>query len=412
MASGVGLDVLRSRAYRPHPLSAWANPPGPFPSLPSMSRYAAGIAVAFACTLAWVAAVTASDAVPEAAAGVPEQPEPPKLLVLRDGKVVEGTICFAQGGYEEVKAGGGRIFVPDSMVWFTARHRREAYEQLCRQAPCRTADEHTEMARWCLTNGLHSCAREELQIALEQEPGHAGALSLVKTLDAVLKTGSPAPGPKATTPRAETDGKEALGGLPPWAAREFVTRVQPLLVNRCGNAACHGGSKNAFALRVVRPGNPAYRRLTEQNLEAVRGRLSAGDPGASPLLLELRRPGHGGARKPLFVGPAGEAQLKMLTAWVAAAAGSAPPGPGGIGEGGPSAPAATGSTAEMAAGEVAPAAADAEAMETTEGDSASDLLRRSLAGGQPDAFDPEEFNRRYGPQPDRLSSPSSQGPTR
>jgi hypothetical protein len=377
-----------------------------------MSRHVAGIAVAFACALVWVAAVMASDAVPEAALGIPERAEPPNLLVLRGGKVIEGKIRFAQGGYEvEANAGGGRIFLADSMVWFTARHRREAYEELCRRAPCRTADEHADMARWCLTNKLHSCAKDELQVALEQEPEHAEARNLAKTLDAVLKTGSPAAVPTTPVPVAKADGKEALGGLPPWTAKEFVTRVQPLLVNRCGNAACHGGAKNAFALRVVRPGNPAYYRLTEQNLDAIRRQISADDSSASPLLVEPQRPGHGGSRKPLFAGPSGEAQLKMLAAWVAAAARSAPPGSESTEGDKPSPLVLTSATDEPASGEVA-STNGAEAADVPPGDAASDLLRKTLIEEQPDAFDPEEFNRRYGPEAGRLSSPSSQGLTR
>lgn len=380
-----------------------------------MSRQALGTAVAFACALVWVAVGVASDAVPEAAVGVPERPEPPRLLVLRSGKVVEGTICFAQGGYEVLaNAQGARSFLPDSMVWFTARHRREAYEELCRRAPCRTADEHADMARWCMTNKLYSCAQDELRIALEQEPNHAGARSILKTLEALLRTGSPAPAQNVSAPPAAADGKEALGGMPSGTAKEFVTRVQPLLVNRCGNAACHGGSKNAFAFRVVRSGNPAYQRLTEQNLNAVLRQVSSTEPNSSPLLVEPQRPGHGGTRKPLFAGPAGDAQLRMLAAWVTAAANASPTEAPAHAEVAPSPLMLTGAAEAAVIGTATPAAGDSDEIAPAAGerDATSDLLQRALTEERPDKFDPEEFNRRYSPQAGRQSSPSSQGLTR
>jgi len=369
-----------------------------------MTPRATGTAIAFACALAAGFAVSASDVVPQAAVGVPGQKEPPTLVVLRDGKVIEGSFRLAQGGYE-VSMKGGRMFLPDSLVWFEARHRRHAYEILKQRLPCRTADEYAQLAKWCVTNRLYSCAQGELRAALEQEPDHAEARSLAKSIDAILRTGS-RPNPQAETSAAaempSIDDAESLGELPRSVATDFSTRVQPLLVNRCGNASCHGtAAQNGFTLRVVRVGNPAFRRLSQENLAAVRGQIDAVAPGDSPLLVEPSRPGHGGLRKPLFAGPAGEAQFKTLAVWVARAARSSPaPEPGATDE--PEAFMLTGATStDSASPEVVPAVEEAEAEPADAIDPASDLLRKTLAGEGPDAFDPEEFNRRYGPQADR-----------
>ncbi len=351
-----------------------------------MSRHLARIAVAFACALA---AAWASDAVPQAATGVPEHPEPPKLVVLKNGDVVEGEIRFAQGGYE-VQAKAGRVFLADSYVWFTAQHRRQAYDQLRERAPCRTADDHTALAKWCLANRLHSCAQEELHTALEQEPDHADARATLVTLRDVLRTGSsgtPAAAPAASAPLR---GQNMPGGVPPTVARDFVARVQPLLVNRCANAACHGtAAENGFRLSVVRPGNPAYHRLTQQNLEAVRRQITSPDSTVSPLLIEARRPDHGGIRKPLFPGPAGEAQLLAITAWVSRAAkvplppvSSPPPAASPI--------ELTDATQSDEPPSMAVRTADEPRGETPADDATGDLLRDVLAEERPDAFDPND----------------------
>ena len=45
-------------------------------------------------------------------------------------------------------------------------------------------------------------------------------------------------------------------------------------------------------------------------------------------------------------------------------------------------------------------------------DPTADLLRQVLAEERPDAFDPDEFNRRYGPQAGRSPLPANDGATR
>lgn len=370
-----------------------------------MTLRATGIAVAFACAFAAVLVVSASDVVPQAAVGVPGQKEPPRLVVLRDGKVIEGSFRLAQGGYE-IDQKGGRMFLPESLVWFEARHRRHAYEVLKQRLPCRTADEYTQLAKWCVTNQLYSCARDELRVALEQEPQHEEARSLAKSIDAILKTGG-APDRKAEAPPAPevswADDAGTLGGLPKSVAADFSTRVQPLLVNRCANASCHGAAAtNGFTLRVVRPGSPAFRRLSQENLAAVLGQIDASNPAQSPLLVEPSRAGHGGSRKPLFAGPSGDAQFKALAVWVSRAAKSAPaaePEPDEAEKF-----TLTGATdTEIPSSEVVPAASEVEAAaaDVVTTDATSELLRKTLVEERPDAFDPEEFNRKYGPQADR-----------
>ena len=396
----------------------------------------------------------ANDAIPSAAAGVPAVPKPPRLLVLRDGKVVEGDIRFVQQGYE-VAVAGGRFVLSEPFVWFTASSRQAAYAELCQRLPDKSANGHVALARWCIDNRLYSDAASELKIALQLEPDHIEARKtlvsverqIIAQIDAPvtgptatepvgrgsIKTASaevtsPSPGESAASPGARsaadstrrplaseqlTHSRETLGGLPPEAARDFVSRVQPILMNGCANAGCHGrSSTNSFRIENVRLGNPGLKSLTQRNLDAVRAQLRAGSLHSSPLLVAARTPGHGGSRRPLFAGPAGQAQLRTLVEWAAIAVRSLPEiesPPGEIGAAGELFQASfSEEPAETVNVERAPIeqSTDAIAIEP-----ASGLLRRVLEEERPDAFDPDEFNRRFAPQPDPRSPSSGDGPT-
>jgi hypothetical protein len=66
---------------------------------------------------------------------------------------------------------------------------------------------------------------------------------------------------------------------------EFVRRVQPILLNRCGNASCHGPeAANGLRLSRVRLGQSSHRLLVERNLATALRFVDAERPRTSPLL--------------------------------------------------------------------------------------------------------------------------------
>ena len=96
---------------------------------------------------------------------------------------------------------------------------------------------------------------------------------------------------------------DTLGGLPRAAALDFVSKVQPLLVNSCAKAGCHGmGSGNSFELQRTKLGKSPPKAHSERNLAAVLERIDREQPLSSPLLTKLRgesksnsvRQSHGG----------------------------------------------------------------------------------------------------------------------
>jgi hypothetical protein len=79
---------------------------------------------------------------------------------------------------------------------------------------------------------------------------------------------------------AAADLAPATAAPPTGIVTEFTRRVQPLLLNRCANGACHGGP-DAAAPRLVR-GDAAGRidrEITLANMDAI---LAACGPGRDP----------------------------------------------------------------------------------------------------------------------------------
>lgn len=244
-----------------------------------------------------------------------------RLLLLHNGKVVKGIIRQSATGYT-VNVTGGQMVLPFDQVRLEAADLEDAYRQLRDTLPDHTAATHIELARWCMTNSLPDYARKELRAALRCEPDSTLAKNMLERINDQLLTTKDVP---IVTQRNGSfsmlgDAKpgitpETLGGLPREAAADFVSKVQPLLVNRCATAGCHGpGSGNSFELLRAKLGKAPPKTYSERNLAAVLERLDLERPLSSPLLVKLR-----GDTKPLVArqshGGLTPEQQQTLRAW-------------------------------------------------------------------------------------------------
>jgi hypothetical protein len=242
----------------------------------------------------------------------------PGLLVLKSGRTIAGRISQSANGYT-VDQVHGTIAVPFDLVEFFARDEREALRLFHKRTPNPTAGFHVRLAEWCLPYQLLAEARDELRAALLLEPHRGDARNLLRRLDALLEP--PPPVEAAARGRLEAAGFDvpeatSLAGLSPESAREFTERVQPLLMNKCGNATCHGpAAENDFRLARVRLTGGAHRVHSERNLAAVLEYIDRQNPNRSPLLT-VSQGNHGRAGRTIFSGPFGAEQLETLRAWV------------------------------------------------------------------------------------------------
>jgi len=255
-----------------------------------------------------------------------------KLLVLKSGRIIDGRISHSAGGYL-VFVDHGSMLVPFEQVRFEARDLREAYRKLRLSMGVRTASRHIALARWCLSHHLVSEAETELRDALILEPHRRTARSMLSRLSGARNAQSRQSSPEQDLFAADLSEKsyqpvQSLAGLSRDAGKQYMRRIQPILLNKCGNASCHGNSaqsslkqdqqsaQNRFQLVHVMMGRSNHRTYSELNLAAVLEQINSADPLRSPLL-QMSEKIHGGEHRSQFAGASGAQQLMEIKKWIA-----------------------------------------------------------------------------------------------
>lgn len=320
-------------------------------------------------------------------------PAPQGVLVMTDGRVFQGTLREQPGGYRVEQAETYNM-VPFEYVAVTAPNLNEAYRKLRESVPRHTVESHLKLAEWCRAQGMLAEAKLETASALRLEPLRTEARQLLKELEAAT---NPLPVHEQVERHASMtmDGflkpnERALQGVSREAMVTFVRHVQPLLMNKCANAQCHGGNaEREFSLQMVR-GMSQQTRVTEANLAAVLKQLQPTPNGNLPLLTKPRE--QTDAHRRVFTGVAAERQWKTLTDWVEQVA-----GPASVVPQGQLALAAGKVPPTLQSGPVGPAEKTASAQSPAGSESElnpAQFLQEVLQQERPDPFDPEVFNRR------------------
>ncbi|MEX0718542.1 MAG: hypothetical protein WD066_18260 [Planctomycetaceae bacterium] len=331
------------------------------------------------------------------------EPLDSRVLVTLEGRIVEGRITRNAGGYQ-IERTGARFVIPDAQVRVEAADRSEAFDKIRSTLPPGRPEPHVALARWCIGHQMRDEARVALLHALRLDPANADARSTLKRLEESNDPRNAAHLERPAAPPRTADGFDppaavSLAGLTPETAEEFVVRVQPLLMNKCGNAACHGSvSDQAFRLEMVRPGRGAHRAASERNLAAVLRRIDRERPERSTLLTAPEDAHDRG--RPVFRDHNAPAQREVLSEWVRKIAADMPETPT------TSQPVAARPAAEtrsptkpsaiatapprgVPARPTSPRAANSTSLTDADEKFLEDILREE----RPDAFDPEEFNR-------------------
>lgn len=246
-----------------------------------------------------------------------------RVLVLRTGRVMKGRIKKISTGWL-VSTNRGNAVIPFEQVHFDSDDLNEAYLRLRIQNGRPTVASHLRLAEWCLSQNILAEAARELRDALQKDPANETARLMLNRVDNEIRRRNP-PEPATETPTdvvilteravevADTEVR-SLAGLSPDSAREFVASIQPLLLNKCGNARCHGtASKNDFKLTRLRSGASNSRIVSEKNLAVVLNDLQPKSDN-KPRLQQIIRGTHAG--KTIFNGRYGAVQMQTLQAWM------------------------------------------------------------------------------------------------
>lgn len=243
--------------------------------------------------------------------------QPVQYVVFLDGRVLTGVVSRQAGGYL-LERSGGRMSIPREQVRCVAPSLLEAY-RLQREAMIDpTAAELIQLAEWCVAYRLYEQAGDELKRALRRDPNNETARRMLARVEDLLLA-QPAPVTSASaSEQPPAPAVESLGGLSRSTAAMYSTRVQPLLINSCGKANCHGtATSSAFRLVPVRFDSRNHRKASEQNLAEVLRWIDFQRPANSPLL-KATEGNHAEARTPVFSGSQAAAQQRLLRDWVQA----------------------------------------------------------------------------------------------
>jgi len=247
------------------------------------------------------------------------------VILLRNGQVLCGEIT-PNGDRYDVSVGGGRISVKATDVDLCCSSLEGVYQQKRARLTLPDARDYLDLARWCQQHGLWERAREELRRAETIEPKHPLIPLLRRSLE--LSESRPvadvAGGAVGTASFNSDELDRLVREMPAGTVEWFSQTIQPLLVNRCAAAACHGpGATTQFSLLRPSPGRPPSRRLTQRNLSAVLDWVDRQDAAASRILTAPIRP-HGTLEKAVFT-EHDAAQYRQLVDWVQRVAGQGLP---------------------------------------------------------------------------------------
>jgi hypothetical protein len=232
------------------------------------------------------------------------------VLIRENESTIEGDIELIGGQYR-VRRPVGELIIQPEHVLKLCESREEAYDFLRHRANLRDPDERLRLANWCHLNGLKQQELEEVAAAVALRPDNQELVRLQRNLQRMLVLAAEAkhevkPAPAtAPAPIPASVNSESLS--------LFVTKVQPILMNRC--ASCHGSGRGGkFELNRVFEGLGASHRVTQLNIGAAVGQVRADHPSASPLLVKSVSV-HGDMAQPALKG-VDSAAYKTLEEWV------------------------------------------------------------------------------------------------
>lgn len=244
------------------------------------------------------------------------------LLLLKNGRSLSGTISRS-GDFYLVATPESELQIRTHEVEAVCRDWEEAYRHKSTRINVRSADDHLELAQWCIECQLFGHAARELTEAYRIDDLHPRVPLLERRIRAAMTEPKPTEPVVAPTPVISKIDDEALEAIAKSVSHEtlldFTTRIQPLLVNYCATAGCHGPRATSdFQLHRVYLHETRDPRLLRANLATVLQRIDRKQPQASKLLT-VPIAAHGGAKKPIFHAHNVD-HYRQLAAWVARAA--------------------------------------------------------------------------------------------
>ena len=250
------------------------------------------------------------------------------VLLKKTDRVLVGSVRLNGNFYEIEIADHSRVSIPRDQVEFVGANAEEIYQYKCRSINRWKTGDHFQLTRWCIQNRLLVHAIDHYKEVERQSSNHPSVKQLGAELQQKILSDEtfrafaglpPLPATTVNTSNPKTADSVALASATAQIAEHpqvgvyFNDRIQPILMNRCSQAACHGVSANN-SLRLLEPRGSAYARVSSENLKHVLATV-APDESGTPKLLSLATKAHGSQRIPA-IALSETALIEELKKWI------------------------------------------------------------------------------------------------
>ena len=267
-----------------------------------------------------------------------------QLVVLRSGEILIGRISHEADRYLIVSE-GTEARLPARDVDFVCGSLDEAYRIQAARISAGKIEGHLTLAQWCLRQGLNGYAAQEITTTMGIDPADPRVAQLdarlqramrisaetIAAADAAAAKSSAAAGEggessatgttsnsaaRAHAPISIAELDRSVRTLPTSTVENFTRSIQPMLLNYCATAGCHGTSGTS-TYSLLRPalGSPPSQRLTQRNLYNTIQWINREQPADSKLLAKAQQ-AHAAPETTGAACALSPAQYQELVAWV------------------------------------------------------------------------------------------------
>lgn len=242
------------------------------------------------------------------------------VVLLRNGELLQGNVSRHDQTYAIELNANSVVRVGASQVRFVGSDVAHVYRFLRSRTDPQDVTSLLELSQWCLAQRMLNEAADAVIRAMAISPNHPRVARMEQRLRLAASRSDNGPLPTHSSDGPATsvdvDGDESRRALPRGAIGQFTNVVQPLLMNRCATAGCHGPQPaSKFQLQRLPASRLLRRSATLANLDATLAVTKGTRIELSPLLRMAKVP-HG-EDSPTSSRLLNEAQYRQLEEWVA-----------------------------------------------------------------------------------------------
>ena len=232
-----------------------------------------------------------------------------RSVLLKNGNVLRGDLSQYPGRLV-LRTPRMQVTLDREDVELVAADLTSIYQQ--KSASTTSPSRRVDLVRWCLRVGLAEAAREQFSLLKTHSPTHPQLAILHRAIER-HQPQSPTVLPNKSPQHADALlAEQEIEHLSRASLSTFSRRIQPLLLNRCGLAGCHGKtSANRFHLLGASRSQMTL-ALSRRNLGSTLRQIQQGPPEQSLLWMSANS-AHGGLQRKAMSAE----ELASLLPWIA-----------------------------------------------------------------------------------------------